>query len=1247
MIARIIEYSLKNRFLVLMLTFMVVAAGVWSLFHLKLDAIPDLSDVQVIVTTEYTGQNPQVVDDQVTYPLSSALLAVPGAKVVRGYSMFEQSFVYVLFEDGTDIYWARSRVLEYLNFARDRLPKGVEPKLGPDATGVGWVYQYVLYPGWYSPDHPKGIWHDREFDRWYATTDDAPQDRRSHLSRTRAWEQAGRDPITGTALVQVQTDLAALRSLQDWYLRYPLTSVEDVSEVASIGGFVRQYQVVVDPVKLQAFNIPLRDVMMAIQRSNNDVGGATVEISENEYMVRSRGYLKGVDDIGKIVVAIPGKREAGGMGDPAAKPTPSPAGTWPTMGTPILLRDVATIQIAGEMRRGIGEIDGQGEAVGGVVVARFGANAYKVIADAKAKLHDLEDGLPPGIFIKTTYDRSELIGRSIATLRHTLIEEIIVVGLVCILFLLHARSELVAVFVVPASVVVSLLVMHLVGINANIMSLGGIAIAIGVVVDSAIIMVENAHKHLDREEEHVHAGQPATPRHEIIRSAAVEVGPQLFFSLLIITVSFLPVFVLEGEAGRLFKPLAFTKTFAMAAAAFLSITIIPVLMYYFITARVLPARWGHFRNTAITLAAMLIPGAALVMVASLLPNIDPYKWWLGLGWALLMGMLLLPQKIIHENRSPISNLLQWLYKPFFRLGMAQPWLIILIALAGLASTYYPLSRLGTEFMPPLDEGDLLYMPTTDPSLSITKAREILQQTDKLIKTFPEVTSVHGKIGRAETATDPAPTSMVETVVQLNPDRTQWRKLQVRQFYDNWPAALAWPFKHTFWPTERHITVSELKFGWTDLDGTQHPGLNSVVSLPGIANAWPFPIENRINMLATGIKTPVGIKIFGPDLETLSEIAERAASVVRALPGTVSSYPERTVGGLYLDIDIDRDAAARYGLTTGDVQDAIQSAVGGMNVTTTVHGLERYPLNLRFARDYRDDIPSLKELLISTPTGSQIPLGQLAAISINPGPPMIRSENAQRTTWIFVDIAGRDLGSYIAEARKTIAREVQLPPGYTISFAGTFEMWERTLPRLIAAGALTLVLIVLLLYISSKSWFRVAVVMLAVPFSLVGAFWFMHLLGHNLSLASVIGIIALAGLDAETGMVMLLYLDNSVDRFHREGRLTSRAALYDAVHDGAVMRIRPKAMTVAAAFIGLVPLLWAEGTGADTMRRIAAPMIGGLLISFIMELLLYPVVFYLYKRWQHRHDWTSSDSPKSPPDIERSATPGSLSSIVAG
>ncbi len=1206
MITKIIELSMRNRFLVFLLTSIVVGTGIWSIFNIRLDAIPDLSDVQVIVTTEYPGQNPQVVDDQVTYPLASAMLSVPGSTVVRGFSMFEQSFVYVLFEDGTDIYWARSRVLEYLNFARDRLPKGVEPKLGPDATGVGWVYQYVLYPGYFCAEHPKGVWHDEASDKWYSSMADAPADRQDNLKRVRGFEKSGKCPLDGQPLASADQDLSQLRSLQDWYLRYPLTSVEDVAEVASIGGYVRQYQVVLDPQKLQAYRLSLQDIQTAIQRSNNDVGGSVIELSENEYMVRSRGYLKGLDDLSNVVVGL-GKN-----------------------GTPILLGNIATLQIGGEARRGVGEYNGTGEAVGGIIVARFGANAYKVIHDAKAKLFELEDGLPPGVFVRPTYDRSELIQRSVRTLRDTLLEEIIVVGLVCILFLIHARSELVAVFVVPASVIIALLVMHLMGFNANIMSLGGIAISIGVVVDSAIIMVENAHKHLDREEENVHAGQPPSPRSQIMLEAAREVGPQLFFSLLIITVSFLPVFVLGGEAGRLFKPLAFTKTFAMAAAAILSITIIPVLMYYLITSRVLPRRWGWPRNLIITMSAMAIPAIALFMLADSQPHLAPYRWWLAGGWAVLVGMLLVPQKIIHENRSPISSFLQWLYAPIFVLAMRFRWAVLGFAIIALASSLYPLSRLGSEFMPPLDEGDLLYMPTADPSISIAKSKELLQQTDKLIATFPEVVSVHGKIGRAETATDPAPLSMIETVVQLNSDRSQWRSRNVKHFFSDWYHWLKWPLTKTFWPETRPITTEELKFGWTDPDGSQHPGLNSVVSLPGLANAWPFPIENRINMLATGIKTPVGIKILGSDLKVLNDLAEEAANAVRTINGTLSAYPDRTFGGYYLDFDIDRLEAARYGLAVGDVQDVIQSAVGGMNITTTVEGLERYPLNIRYARELRDDVPSLQRMLVSTSSGMQIPLGQLARITINPGPPMIRSENAQRTAWVFVDIAGRDLGGYIKEAREVVAKQVHLPTGYTLIFAGQFEFWEKTIPRLTMATILTVLLIVLLLYASSRSWFRVAVIMMAVPFSLIGALWFLYALDYNMSLAVVIGMIALAGLDAETGMVMLLYLDNSFQRFADSGRMRNMEDLWHAVHDGAVMRIRPKAMTVAAAFVGLVPLLWAHGTGADTMRRIAAPMIGGLIISFLMELLIFPVIFFMAKKWQLRHHWDTGNNEGSTP-----------------
>jgi Cu(I)/Ag(I) efflux system membrane protein CusA/SilA len=1203
-IHKVIEFSVRNRFVVLLMTAMLVGLGVWSIYHLPLDAIPDLSDVQVIVVTEYPGQNPQVVDNQVTYPLASAMLAVPGAKVVRGYSMFELSFVYVLFEDGTDLYWARSRVLEYLNFARDRLPAGVQPKLGPDATGVGWVYQYVLYPGYYCPDHPKGLWHDQDQDRWYADRADAPEPRRPTLHRVRAFEQPSPCPLTGEPLLSANLDLAQLRSLQDWYLRYPLTAVEGVSEVAPIGGFVRQYQVIVDPQKLQAYNLPLDQITTAIERSNNDVGGSVIELSENEYMVRSRGYLQGLNDLASIPVGL-------GPG-----------------GTPIFLRDVATLQIGGEPRRGIGEYNGIGEAVGGVVIARFGENAFKVIQDAQAKLFELEDGLPPGVFVKTTYDRSALIQRSVDTLRHTLIEEIIVVGLVCILFLLHARSELVAVFVVPSGILVALLVMYCLDINANIMSLGGIAIAIGVMVDSSIVMVENAHKHLDREEERLHAGLAPRPRADLILQAAQEVGPTLFFSLLIITVSFLPVFVLGGEAGRLFKPLALTKTLAMAASSFLAITIIPVLMVYFITSRVLPRQWGWKRNLLVIAGAMLLPAATILLIARRFQTLAPYAWPAATAWAVLMGMLLIPQRIIHEQRNPISRLLQWLYHPAFAVAMRFRWVVLALAVIALASTWYPASRLGTEFMPPLDEGDLLYMPTTDPSIGITASKQLLQQTNKLIKTFPEVLTVHGKIGRADTATDPAPLSMVETVVQLNPDKSQWRTRGVERFFSRWPNWLRRPLAR-LWPESRPITTQELKLGWTDPDGTRHPGLNSVVTLPGVANAWPYPIENRINMLATGIKTPVGIKVLGPDLRTLSDLADRIATTLRTVPGTLSAYPERTFGGYYLDIDIRREPAARYGLTTGDVQDVIQTALGGMSITTTVEGLQRYPLNVRFARDFRDNPAALHDLLIPTPAGPPIPLGQIATIAIEPAPPMIKSENAQPTAWVYVDVAGRDLGGYIAEARQTVARRVSLPPGYTLLFSGQFEFWEKTIPRLIIAGVLTFVAIVLLLYFSTRSWLRVAVVMLALPFSLIGAFWFLYALDYNLSLAVVIGMIALAGLDAETGMVMLLYLENSFDRFVHEGRMNSPQDLWTAVHDGAVMRIRPKAMTVATTFIGLVPLLWAQGTGADMMRRLAAPMIGGLAVSFVMELLVYPVIFYLYQHARHARTWAASNAAAPP------------------
>jgi copper/silver efflux system protein len=1144
MIAKIIEYSIKNRFLVLLVAAILVGVGGWGAYHTRLDAIPDLSDVQVIVVTKYPSQNPQVVQDQVTYPLTTAMLSVPHAKSVRGFTMFEESFVYVIFDEGTDLYWARSRVLEYLNFARDRLPPNVQPKLGPDATGVGWVYQYALFPGYYSPDHPKGIWHDEEQGRWYAKRADAAEGRREKLIRVRGWDLPGNCPLSGKPLLPANQDLAQLRSLQDWYIRYPLTATPGVAEVAPVGGYVKQYQVVLDPQKLQAYKLAIKDVMMAVQRSNNDVGGSTVEMAENEYMVRSRAYVKGVEDLRKVVVAM-GER-----------------------GTPVLLGDVATVGVGGEMRRGIGDLDGEGEVAGGVVVARFGENAYKVIQDAKAKLFELEDGLPPGVFVKTTYDRSQLIHRSIGTLEHALAEELLIVALICIIFLFHFRSALVAIVVLPIGLLLSVLAMNLMGINANIMSLGGLALSIGVMIDSSIVMIENVHKHMEREKEKAERGEPAKTHLQLVIDASKEVGPSLFFSLLVIVVSFLPIFTLTDQSGRLFKPLAYTKTFAIAAGALLGVTLIPILMVYLIRGRV-----------------------------------------------------------PHEEKNPVNRFSMALYEPFFRAVMRHPALTLLVVVFLGISTAYPLSRLGSEFMPPLDEGDLLYMPTVDPSISVTKSKEVLQQTNKLIKTFPEVVSVHGKIGRAESATDPAPMNMIETVVRLNPDHEKWRKRTVERFYAGWPKWAQWTFARTFWPSERRITTEELKFGWTDGDGTRHPGLNDAVSLPGVANAWPFPIENRINMLATGIKTPVGIKILGADLQTLSELAEKTASAMRTIPGTLSAYPERTFGGFYLDFDIDRVAIARYGLETGDVQDVIEAAIGGMNITTTVEGLQRYPVNLRYARELRDNVPALRQVLVPTPSGAQVPIGQLADIRITPGAPMIRSENGQPTAWIFVDIAGRDLGGYVAEAKRVAEEQVPMPAGYSRVWSGRFEYLEQANARLRVVIPITFAIIVLLLYVSNRSWFRVAVVLLAVPFSLIGAFWFLYLLDYNMSLAVWVGIIALLGVDAETGQVMLLYLDNTFERFVHDGRMRGPSDLIAAIHEGAVKRVRPKTMTVLAAMLGLFPMLWATGTGADVTRRLVAPLIGGIAVSFLMELLVYPVVFYLYKKWQFRGAWkTAVTSP---------------------
>ncbi|MCH7644070.1 MAG: efflux RND transporter permease subunit [Myxococcales bacterium] len=1049
MLRRIIEGSVKNPFLTGLLVVTIVGWGTFALINTPLDAIPDLSDVQVILFTEFPGQAPQVVEDQVTYPLTTAMLSVPYATVVRGYSFFGISFVYVIFEDGTDIYWARSRVLEYLNFVSGRLPLGVTPTLGPDATGVGWIYEYALV--------------DR----------------------------------TG------QNDLADLRSIQDWYLRYELQTVSGVSEVASVGGFVRQYQVEVDPNALAAYGISLAQIRSAIQRSNNDVGGRLIEMAETEFMVRGRGYISSLEDLAIIAIGTDGR------------------------GTPILLRDVAHIQKGPELRRGLVELNGEGEVAAGVVIMRFGENALEVIHNVKAKLKELEAGLPEGVEIVTVYDRSSLIERAVDNLKEKLIEESIVVALVCILFLGHVRSALVVILTLPLGVLISLIVMYHQGINANIMSLGGIAIAIGAMVDAAIVMVENAHKHLERD-----AGK--TPRAQIILDAAVEVGPALFLSLLIITVSFVPVFSLQAQEGRLFSPLAFTKTYAMAGAAFLSITVVPLFM-----------------------------------------------------------LLLIRGKIMPEHKNPINRFLLWSYTPIIHWVLRHKVQVVVVALLIGAVTVLPYKRIGSEFMPPLNEGDLLYMPTTLPGISITKAREILQQTDRMILTIPEVYRVFGKIGRAETATDPAPLSMIETTIMLKPVE-EWRP---------------------------GMTIQKLI-----------KELDEAVRLPGVTNIWTMPIKTRIDMLATGIKTPVGIKVAGPDLSVLQDLAVEIEGVLKDVPGTLSVYAERVVGGNYLDFDIDRREIARYGLTVGDVQDVIQSAIGGMNVTTTVEGLERYPVNLRYARELRDNIASLRRVLVPTPSGAQVPLEQLVALEIRKGPPSIKSENARLNAWIYVDLEGIDVGTYVANAKQVLAREFTLPAGYSLVWSGQYEYMERAAERLRMVVPVVLVIIFLLLYLNFRNLSDSLIVMLSLPFSLVGGVWLLWLLDYEMSVAVGVGFIALAGVAAETGVVMLIFLEEAVARYKREGRLNTRQDLEDAVFEGAVLRVRPKMMTVATIMAGLLPIMWGSGTGSETMRRIAAPMVGGMVSATVLTLVVIPVVFYWVRGWKldraADHDPTDSQAAEA-------------------
>ena len=1073
MLQRIIDFSLRNKFIVVLAALALLLGGVYAARHIPLDAIPDLSDTQVIIYTPWEGQAPNIVEDQVTYPITTKMLSVPKAKVVRGYSFYGFSFVYVIFEDGTDPYWARSRVLEYLSSLGSQLPKGVTPSLGPDATGVGWAFMYSLN--------------------------------------------------------STNRDLAELRSMQDWYLKYQLTAVPGVSEVASVGGFVKQYQVTVDPTRLRAYNLSLKDVSTAIERSNGEVGGRSLELAEREFILRVKGYVSRLEDLANIAV---------GIGD---------------KGVPILLRNVATIQFGPDMRRGIAEANGAGETVGGIVVVRYGANAYQVIQDVKARLAQAMKALPDDVQVTVNYDRTELIDRAVKTLADKLIEESIVVALVCLAFLLHLRSALVAIIILPVAVLIALLVMFGQGISSNIMSLGGIAIAIGAMVDAVIIMIENAHKHLEHD-------QGRKPHWQIIRDAAVEVGPTLFYSLLVITVSFLPVFTLQEQEGRLFKPLAFTKTYSMAAAALLSITLAPVLMGWFIRGKI-PA----------------------------------------------------------EEKNPLNRLLIWIYHPVLDFVVRRRWAVILCAGAIIAWVFlpwnwmashalpegkmrdaaftagklFPYQNIGSEFMPPLYEGDLLYMPTTFPGISPTKARELLQVTDRLIKSFPEVAEVFGKAGRAETATDPAPMDMIETTIRLRPE-AEWPAVDIR---DDAGKVIA----------HRRRTPDEL----TD-------ALNEVVQIPGLNNAWTMPIRTRIDMLSTGIKTPVGIKIAGPDLATLERIGTEVEAVVRKVPGTTSVFAERVMGGRFIEFEIDREAIARYGLTLADVQEVLSVALGGVPLTTTVEGLQRYTVNLRYDRDFRSDLRALREdIVVPTPAGAQIPLGQLATVKVVDGPMGIKSEGAVPNAWVYVDIRGVDIGTYVQMAMRAVNDavahgEIRLPGGYNLFWSGQYEYMLRARERLMIVVPLTLLLITLIIYLNTKSAIKTAIVMLAVPFSLVGAFWAIYLCGYNLSVAVWVGIIVLAGLDAETGVVMLLYLDLAFADWKKRGALNSTGDLREAIYHGAVKRVRPKAMTACVIIAGLAPILWSHGAGADVMKRIATPMVGGVITSTIMELAVYPAIYFLWR-----------------------------------
>jgi Cu(I)/Ag(I) efflux system membrane protein CusA/SilA len=1116
MLSRVIDFSLKNKFIVLLATVALVLGGVYAVRHIPLDAIPDLSDTQVIIYTPWEGQAPNIIEDQVTYPITTKMLSVPRQKAVRGYSFYGFSFVYVIFEDGTDPYWARSRVLEYLSGLSGQLPKGVTPSLGPDATGVGWAFMYSIN--------------------------------------------------------STNRDLAELRSYQDWYLKYQLTAVDGVSEVASAGGFVKQYQVTVDPTKLRAYNLSLKEVSEAIERSNGEVGGRSLELSEREFILRVKGYVQNLDDLRKAAV-----------------------GSGPN-GVPILLRDVATVQFGPDMRRGIAELNGEGETVGGIVVVRYGANANQVIQAVKQRLDQAMKALPPDIKYTVVYDRTALIDRAVKTLEEKLLEESLVVALACLAFLLHLRSALVAIVILPIAVLIAFLVVFGQGISSNIMSLGGIAIAVGAMVDAVIIMIENAHKHFERD-------QGKKPHWEIIRDAAVEVGPTLFYSLLVITVSFLPVFTLQAQEGRLFKPLAFTKTYSMAAAAVLSITLAPILMGWFIRGKIPKEEKNPINRFLIWLYHPVID------------FVIKWRWRVVITAALIVVWVFFPWNRLVvdalERRPPVRLETIDEAKHAGSETGAPSLRDKLHSISENIGKLFPYQNIGSEFMPPLYEGDLLYMPTTFPGISPTKARQILQITDRIIKSFPEVKTVFGKAGRAETATDPAPMDMIETTIQLKPE-SEWPAVDIKD--DNGRVI-----------AHRRRTHDEL----TDV-------LNAAVQIPGLNNSWTMPIITRIDMLSTGIKTPIGIKVAGPDLRELERIGTEIEAVVRTVPGTASAYAERVMGGRYIEFEINRNAIARYGLTIGDVQDVLSVALGGMPLATTVEGLQRYTINLRYDRDFRSDLRSLSDdIVVPTPSGAQVPLGQLATLKVVDGPMGIKSEGAVPNAWIYVDIRGVDVGTYVQMAMRAVNESIaqgaiKLPPGYNIFWSGQYEYMLRAQQRLMIVVPLTLLIILLIIYLNTRSLVKTAIVMLAVPFSLVGAFWIIYLLHYNLSVAVWVGIIALAGLDAETGVVMLLYLDLAYDEWKKKGLMRHAADLRDAIYHGAVKRVRPKAMTACVIIAGLEPILWSHGTGADVMKRIATPMVGGVVTSTLMELLVYPAIFFLWRSRGLKIDSneTTDDKPQN-------------------